>query len=108
MDFSTFQALAAETAIYPRKYAIMYPAMGLSGEVGEVLNKVKKVYRDDNGYLTQEMEEDLAKEIGDVFWYLAALCSDLDISMEAAALGNLQKLLDRKERGVIQGSGDDR
>lgn len=108
MDFDTYQACAAETAIYDEKYRLMYPAMGLAGEVGEVLNKVKKIYRDDDGHVTIEQREDLAKEIGDVFWYLAAICTDLDISMREAAKGNVHKLLDRKERGVIGGSGDNR
>jgi len=108
MDFYSYQALAAETAIYDEKYRLMYPAMGLAGEVGEVLNKVKKIYRDDDGHVTIEQREDLAKEIGDVFWYLAALCTDLDISMADAANGNVHKLFDRKERGVLSGSGDNR
>jgi NTP pyrophosphatase (non-canonical NTP hydrolase) len=50
----------------------------------------------------------IADEIGDVLWYMAALCKDLDISLESIANKNIVKLLDRRARNVIQGSGDNR
>jgi NTP pyrophosphatase (non-canonical NTP hydrolase) len=108
MDFNTYQKQASSTAIYDSQYKIMYPAMGLGAEVGEVLNKVKKIYRDYGGKIPASMQTDIESEIGDVLWYLAALCSDLDTSMEYIAVGNLDKLLDRKCRGVLGGSGDNR
>ncbi|MDC3221869.1 nucleoside triphosphate pyrophosphohydrolase family protein [Planktomarina sp.] len=108
LDFDTYQAHAAETAIYPDNVKIIYPAMGLAGEVGEVLNKIKKIYRDEQGQLSDAKREELAKEVGDCLWYVAALCTDLDISMGNAAEGNFRKLIDRMNRGVIGGSGDNR
>ena len=109
MNFTEYQNEAVKTAIYPRQYAIVYPALGVTGEAGEIAEKVKKMIRDGNldPYL-------LHKEIGDVLWYLAALCGDLseeyglDFSLNKAAEINIAKLQDRANRGKIGGSGDTR
>ena len=109
MLISEYESKAAKTAIYPRQYAIIYPALGLTGEAGEVAEKVKKMIRDGN-----LCPHALHKEIGDVLWYLAALCNDLseeygiDLSLERAASENIKKLESRAERGVISGNGDNR
>lgn len=109
MDFAEYEDLAIRTAIYPRSHAIIYPALGLTGEAGEVAEKVKKMIRDGN--LDPHA---LHKEIGDVMWYLAALCHDLseeyglDLSLNKAAETNLAKLADRANRNAIQGNGDNR
>tara|TARA_B100001057_G_C22797474_1_gene930213 strand:+ start:283 stop:639 length:357 start_codon:yes stop_codon:yes gene_type:complete len=103
MDMDDFQKLAAETAIYSNKHAVIYPALGLAAEAGEVANKVKKILRD--GDFDRKA---IADEIGDCLWYIAALCRDLNVSMNDVAKTNLFKLQDRQKRGVISGSGDDR
>lgn len=103
MTFEEYQEQARSTAIYPRDRAIVYPALGLTGEAGEVAEKVKKWIRD--GDLDKEA---IAKELGDVLWYIAALSGDLGISMDEIASQNIQKLRDRAVRGKIQGSGDNR
>ena len=108
MNMNYYQELAVETSVYDRDLAVIYPAMGLAGEVGEVLNKIKKVYRDDGGEMTFEQREGIAKELGDVMWYLANLASDLNVTLAECASGNLSKLASRKSRGVLGGSGDDR
>ena len=108
MEINYYQDLCKETQIYSDDLALMYPALGLAGEVGEVLNKVKKIYRDDGGHLTDEHREAVGKEIGDALWYMASLATDLGVSLQDCALGNVQKLHSRKIRGVIGGSGDDR
>ncbi len=104
MDFKEYQERAKETAVYPEQHKIYYPALGLSAEIGELNNKIKKRMRD--GAVLDKA--DLAKEIGDVLWYISALCTDLDISLHDAAVQNIEKLKSRKERGVLQGSGDNR
>lgn len=104
MTFDEYQRRAFETAIYPDGFEIIYPAMGVSNEAGEVLGKVKKWIRD-GGEID---EEALGKEIGDVLWYLAVLARDLDLELSDIAQGNLDKLKSRSERGVLGGSGDDR
>jgi NTP pyrophosphatase (non-canonical NTP hydrolase) len=108
MNFDEYQQLASKTAIYDRKYAVMYPALGAAGEIGEVCNKVKKIYRDNDGVVTDEVKEKLFWEISDVSWYLAALCTDLGFSWSEIAQANIDKLYDRKERGVLKGDGDNR
>ena len=108
MDLSFYQLTAIKTAIYPTSNRISYPAMGLAGEVGEVMNKIKKVYRDKNGEFDKDTKQDIASEIGDVLWYLAVLSQDLGQSLEDIAENNLKKLRERQERGTLGGSGDKR
>jgi NTP pyrophosphatase (non-canonical NTP hydrolase) len=102
MNFDDYQKLAISTAIYPEEYKIIYPALGLCGESGEVAEKIKKHIRDGKSL------NGLKKELGDVLWYIAALAEDLDISLQDVAELNIQKLSDRKERNVISGDGDNR
>lgn len=87
---------------------IVYLALGLNGESGEVAEKVKKIVRDQAGKLTDFDRVEIGKELGDVLWYLAMLAEELGISLEEVAQGNIDKLISRKERGVIHGSGDNR
>jgi NTP pyrophosphatase (non-canonical NTP hydrolase) len=106
MDFNQYQALARSTAIYPEQHRVVYPALGLAGESGEVAEKIKKMLRDD---IPEEVvRESLVKELGDVLWYVANLAHDLSITLDEVAHANVSKLLDRSERGVLQGSGDNR
>lgn len=103
LSLNYYQAQAYSLAKYPRKYAIIYPALGLTGEAGEVAEKVKKWLRDDTFN-----SDDIKKELGDVLWYIAALSADLGFSLEDVAQTNLDKLFSRKERNVLSGSGDNR
>lgn len=103
MDLDDYQRAARETAIYPERHRITYPALGLAGETGETVERVKKWLRDGN------LDRDaLRKEIGDVLWYVANLATDLDLSLDEIAEANLAKLRSRRERGVLSGSGDNR
>jgi NTP pyrophosphatase (non-canonical NTP hydrolase) len=104
IGFSEYQRIAMTTAIYPRKYRIYYPALGLSGEVGELNNKIKKKIRD-NAKLDKD---DMKSELGDVLWYLSALATDLGIDLGDVAADNIDKLLRRKRNGTLKGSGDNR
>lgn len=108
MDFDTYQTQARKTAIYPQDTALAYLALGLTGEAGEVAEKVKKILRDKNGYIDASDREALAKESGDVLWYLANLLHHLGIFMNDAAVMNLEKLTSRQKRGKLSGSGDER
>jgi NTP pyrophosphatase (non-canonical NTP hydrolase) len=109
MTFKEYQDRAVETAIYGAGNAIIYPALGLANEAGEVLGKIKKVLRDKNGDFTNlDTRIAIADEIGDVLWYMAALCKDIEVPLESIAQRNIEKLLDRRARNVIQGSGDNR
>jgi NTP pyrophosphatase (non-canonical NTP hydrolase) len=106
MEFKHYQEEAVQFAIY--KDRLIYPSLGLASEAGEVCGKVKKILRDSHGYVSPEDKEKLKSEIGDVLWYIAALCSDLDLEMSVVASDNIAKLQDRKLRNKIQGSGDNR
>ena len=84
MDFDYYQTKTESTAIYPEDQALEYLALGLNGEAGEVAEKVKKHIRDG-----EEIDEEFAKELGDVMWYLARLIDELDSDMSKVARSNL-------------------
>lgn len=112
LSFSDYQLATESTAIYPEAgtgsvMALAYVGLGL-GETGEVQGKLKKILRDSGGVISDDTRRELAKEIGDVLWYAARLADELDLSLEVIAQNNLDKLLSRKERGVLTGSGDNR
>lgn len=113
MDANEFQNFTLTTAQYPGAgdhgiEAVTYLALGLSGEAGEVAGKVKKVIRDNGGKLTDEAKAKIKDEVSDVCWYVARLLSELDCTFEDALQHNADKLLDRLNRGVIKGDGDNR
>jgi NTP pyrophosphatase (non-canonical NTP hydrolase) len=109
MLLSDYQRRSRATAVYPDAGSnLTYPALGLCGEAGETAEKVKKVIRDDAGVLTDERREALAAELGDVLWYLAQLATEAGLELDAIAEQNLDKLLSRQRREVLQGSGDAR
>ena len=103
-DMDVYQHKAKQTAIYPQSKALEYLALKLAGEAGEVAEKVGKVLRDN----TRVNDEDLAKELGDVLWYVANLADYLGYDLSEIADRNLKKLADRQSRGVLGGSGDNR
>jgi NTP pyrophosphatase (non-canonical NTP hydrolase) len=107
MKLSEYQRRSRTTAVYPDAGSnLTYPALGLCGEAGEAAEKVKKAIRDDGGVLTDERREALAAELGDVLWYVAQLATEAGLDLDELAESNLEKLLSRRERAVLQGSGD--
>lgn len=109
MTFSDYQIEARKTAIYPKSgevEGLMYAALGLAGEAGELSNHIKKMWRD--GALDPVQQEGMRKEVGDILWYVAQVATELGVDLEEAAQANVQKLRSRMERGVIGGSGDNR
>jgi NTP pyrophosphatase (non-canonical NTP hydrolase) len=108
VDLAEYQRLSRRTAEYPREAWLAYPALGLSGEAGEVAEHAKKAIRDDGGTVSEQRREAMAKELGDVLWYVAQLASELQLDLDEIAEENLEKLLSRQRRGVLSGSGDDR
>lgn len=108
MEVNNYQKMALETAIYPKEQKIIYPTLGLTGEAGEVADKVKKVLRDNHGEFTEEKRKEIAKELGDVAWYLAVCAHDIGYTLEEICQMNYDKLKSRQQRGVIHGNGDNR
>ncbi len=82
--------------------------LGISGEAGEVAEKVKKIIRDFDGEVSEETKKELIKEMGDVLWYLAVLAKHLGYNFDEVGQVNIAKLRDRQKRNKIQGSGDNR
>ena len=107
-DLDMYQQVAKTTAIYPREQAIIYPTLGLTGEAGEVANKVKKIIRDGTNKNDEGLVQDLSAEIGDCLWYIAVLADDFNIKLSDIASANIEKLANRQKKGTIQGSGDTR
>jgi NTP pyrophosphatase (non-canonical NTP hydrolase) len=109
MNFTDYQTKSRVTAKYPAiGHAVIYPTLGLVNEAGEVAGKIKKVFRDKNGEISPETREALKAELGDVLWYLAQTCTELELSLDEVAESNIHKLLDRQARGKIHGDGDNR
>jgi NTP pyrophosphatase (non-canonical NTP hydrolase) len=109
MKFSDYQTRSRVTAQYPAiGHSVIYPVLGLINEAGEVAGKIKKVFRDKGGEISAETREAIKAELGDVLWYIAQVCTELEISLDDVAEANLAKLLDRQVRGKIRGDGDNR
>ena len=123
-NFNDYQTQAHSTALYLEKIkeifnftnlpkpimdmlAISYVELGM-GEVGEIQNKLKKIIRDKGGEVDDKCKEDIKKELGDVLWYVAEMCTLFNLNMDDVAQANLDKLFKRKEEGKLQGSGDNR
>ncbi len=120
--FDEYQVEARELAISMKKFKetfphvdndmltlvwLTYDGLGL-GEAGEVQGKIKKIIRDNGGILTPEARDGIKDELGDVLWYIASMCQTLGLSLSDVAYSNIQKLHDRRSRGVLEGSGDKR
>ena len=109
MLLNDYQLESRSTALYPDAgNNLIYPTLGLTGEAGEVADKVKKLIRDHNGVVDQRFTDDVALELGDVLWYVAQLATELGLSLEDVASANLSKLQSRSQRGTLQGEGDHR
>ena len=109
MNFEEYQEKSRKTALYPNVGKnFIYPTLGLSGEAGEVAEKIKKVIRDKDGVIDEATREEIKKELGDVLWYVSQISSELGLSLGEVADFNIKKLYDRMERGKLHGEGDNR
>jgi len=109
MDFNDYQQKSRKTAGYPAiGHPVIYPILGLANEAGEVAGKIKKVFRDKDGQINEETRSALKAELGDVLWYIAQVATELDLTLDEIAEYNIEKLMDRLERGKIKGDGDNR
>lgn len=85
---------------------ILYLTVAMCGEAGEVADKVKKIYRDHEGIVDGVTEHEIAMEIGDVLWYLAALAIKLRVPLWSIAKCNIDKVNRRINMETLHGSGD--
>jgi len=109
MNFEEYQKISRKTVIYPDAgNNFVYPVLGLTGEAGEVAEKIKRILRDEKGIASEERKQDIAKELGDVLWYLSQIATELDLSLDEIASSNIEKLSSRKERGKLSGDKENR
>lgn len=113
MKLDKYQEKAAgfdlfETAMDLRSPAFLEKVLGVAGEAGEMADKVKKIIRDKGGYASEEDRAEIAKELGDVLWYVANVARYLGVSLSDIAEGNIAKLSSRKNRNKLHGEGDNR
>lgn len=124
MDLNEYQKLTGTTAVYGSSVArmvaeknrlgmetslcLIYTAIKLNGEAGEIAEHIGKMIRDDRGFLTDERREALIKELGDVLWYASQMAIELGMPLNEVAVQNIMKLQSRKDRGVLKGSGSER
>ena len=107
LDFTVYQQRAARTGgAVDVNHPIVYPTLGLTNEAGEVAGKVKKIFRDRDGLVTDADRQALTLELGDVLWYVAELCTQLGIDLADVAAANIRKLEDRTARAQLAGDGD--
>lgn len=106
-----YQLRATKTAIYPERGSfggIIYAALKLNGEAGEVAEKLGKIIRDKESIISESDRQEIIKELGDVLWYVAALARELNSTMAYVANTNLTKLAKRASENKLSGSGDNR
>jgi len=125
MDLNEYQVKSRKTAMYPilemprlkkpysyypetSRMGFLYPALGLAGEAGEVLENIKRIIRDDEGKITEKRRGKIEKELGDTLWYLAQLATEFSIPLDSIAKSNLKKLNIRLKNNKIKGEGDNR
>jgi NTP pyrophosphatase (non-canonical NTP hydrolase) len=109
--FDNYQEDTGTTAIYPDHgkgtgAAFAYLLLKLNGEAGEVGEAYAKYLRED--YDDEECKRRIKSELGDILWYASQLATELEVKLSDIAADNIRKLSDRKARGVIRGSGNDR
>lgn len=101
LTFAAYQMAAARTMNRAAPLAPANYAMGLAGETGEVVELLKKrlFHGIDPG-------DKLVKELGDVLWYVAALCEEMGLTLEQVARVNIDKLMKRYPDGFVLGGGE--
>jgi NTP pyrophosphatase (non-canonical NTP hydrolase) len=113
MEFNDYQkqckktdmGKAAQNGMSP---GFLYYVLGLAGETGELVEKIKKLFRDKGGVIDDDFRYVIKKELGDIQWYAARLADSFDIEFNDVATSNIQKLQERFKKDMIHGDGDNR
>ena len=109
-DIDKFQKISVDTRLHITevKHPVIDPALGLVSETGEFCGKLKRIFRDSQGQISDDDLFDLKLELGDILWYVAICADNLNLKMSDILEANLDKLADRRHRGTIKGQGDHR
>lgn len=107
-DINEYQKITNKTRLYKPKldHSVIYPLLGLTEETGELIGKIKKIFRDKDGQIDEEDLQALKLELGDIMWNMVVCAEALGLQMSDILEGNLKKLEDRRNRNAIKGSGD--
>ena len=108
MTIEKYQEIIQKTAVYPKEIGLLYTTLGMCGEAGEVAEKIKKLFRDKEGVITDDFRLAICKELGDVLWYVTALSGEIGLTLSEILEMNYNKLIKRRETGTLHGSGDER
>ena len=108
LSLNEYQDIALESAIYANiGMNLVYPALKLNGEAGEVAELVGKWWRKgiylpgEKTKLTIPQKVELAEELGDALWYIAALAAEINFSLSEVADLNLIKVKERVKEGTV-------
>lgn len=110
MEFNQYQKESRQTLRYrgSKMEMLSYMALGITGEAGEMANKIKKILRDHEGKLSPKLRQELKSELGDILWYISQLATELGAGLDEIADENLKKVFSRQSRNKINGNGDNR
>ena len=110
MQLNEYQNEASKTARLDHVGVdpIVFLGLCLSGEVGEVNEKIKKALFVNEDLYSINFKENISHELGDVLWYLSQLAKQLNLNLDDIAKDNLLKVNFRMERSKLAGSGDSR
>lgn len=108
LTFKEYHEEALSTSVCPENMDVIYPMIGLSGETGEVAEKIKKVFRDKGGNFTNGDKWEIIKELGDCLWYINKMAADLGYTLNDVAVAGLNKCYKRRAEGTLHGDGDNR
>lgn len=112
LTFDEYTKRALATAQFDPSLGLIYPALGIAGESGEFVDKIKKEVRNNGRRFGSEMPEEsrvaLAKELGDILWYINQASQQLGYSLKQIASINIEKLEDRVKRNAVKSEGDNR
>lgn len=104
MNVSKYQGEAARTLlpepgfeIPGKEMMLVWLALGLIGEAGEVAEHIKKGVLHRHGIKVEKVKE----ELGDVMWYVAGICTTLDLDLEEVLADNIKKLEIRYPQGTF-------
>lgn len=107
MTVEKYQDFMSTSKVYD-KLPVIYPILGMNGEAGEAAEKAKKILRDHDGIVSQEMKKAIMKELADVLWYIWATADDMGYTLENVMEVGVKKVKERQETNTVHGNGDNR